>query len=152
MNLDTKQLFRIHFPTEEAEEEEAVHKNEEEVSDDEDEQLSDGSDAEEEGQEGEGEFTRIVVKVELESGRLCETDFTAIVVEALRTVLGTCGPSFQIGHFNEATQKGSVIVATKDRHLVWAALGIYGRTSGNRKIAFHFNQLTYPEREGPLYL
>ncbi|CAJ0932980.1 unnamed protein product, partial [Mesorhabditis belari] len=97
-------------------------------------------------------FSVLVLKVELLTETLgSEKEFSLIIGEALRTVLGNCGPSFEIIDFNDHTQKGKVIVERKDLNTVWAALSIYGKTTAGRKIAFHINEITANAHKEPLY-
>ncbi|VDK17546.1 unnamed protein product [Anisakis simplex] len=69
---------------------------------------------------------------------LSTNEFTTIVDEAIRRVLGQAAPNYQLGPFDETTRKGSVVVAASDSHLVWAALSVYGRHFGT-PVALHLN-------------
>uniref|UniRef100_A0A0K0CTM1 Ribonuclease P n=1 Tax=Angiostrongylus cantonensis TaxID=6313 RepID=A0A0K0CTM1_ANGCA len=64
------------------------------------------------------------------------TDFQLYVAQAIKRVLGTCGPQVQVDDFDETSRKGSVIVTGEDAQLVWASLTISGQYQ-NRTIATH---------------
>ncbi|KAJ1370289.1 hypothetical protein KIN20_031984 [Parelaphostrongylus tenuis] len=88
------------------------------------------------------EYVRLTVKIELTDTRpFTSTDFELYVAQAIKRVLGTCGPPVQIGDFDETSRKGSVIMAGEDAQLVWASLTISGQYQ-NRTVATHFFSLT----------
>ncbi|RCN39912.1 hypothetical protein ANCCAN_14132 [Ancylostoma caninum] len=86
----------------------------------------------------EAEFVRLTVRIELlDTNPFTEGDFGLFVMQAVKRVLGVCGPHVQIDWYDEVTQKGSIIVNGGDAQVVWAALTITGQYRG-RIIATHF--------------
>uniref|UniRef100_A0A0N4U6T9 Ribonuclease P n=1 Tax=Dracunculus medinensis TaxID=318479 RepID=A0A0N4U6T9_DRAME len=63
-----------------------------------------------------------------------------LISEALRVVLGQAAPNYTLGQFDPSTLKGSIIVAEKDLHLIWAAISIYGQHFGY-SVALHINSV-----------
>ncbi|KHJ81325.1 hypothetical protein OESDEN_18989 [Oesophagostomum dentatum] len=83
-------------------------------------------------------YVRLTVKIELSDTRAFTlSDFELFVSQAVKRVLGSCGPEVQIGGYDESTHKGSIIASGEDAQLVWAALTISGQHQG-RAIAAHF--------------
>ncbi|VDM56200.1 unnamed protein product [Angiostrongylus costaricensis] len=62
------------------------------------------------------------------------TDFQLYVAQAIKRVLGTCGPQVQVDDFDETTRKGSVIVPGEDAQLVWASLTISGQNDESKAL------------------
>ncbi|VDN01971.1 unnamed protein product [Thelazia callipaeda] len=82
---------------------------------------------------------RLTLKVEFETA-LTDTfttdSFVNLVDEAISVILGKAAPCYSFGPFDEISHKGSVVVETRDIHLIWAALSIYGRFF-DKPVALH---------------
>uniref|UniRef100_A0A1I7WNY1 Ribonuclease P n=1 Tax=Heterorhabditis bacteriophora TaxID=37862 RepID=A0A1I7WNY1_HETBA len=85
----------------------------------------------------EADLVRLTVKLELEDSLPFEqSDFKLLVAEAVKKILGTCGPHVEVADFDEGSRKGSVIVSGEEVQLMWAALSLYG-THFKRRVAVH---------------
>jgi hypothetical protein len=54
--------------------------------------------------------------------------------------LGESAPLYQILSYDVSTKRGSLLSKSRDLHLIWAALTIYG-VHFEQKIALHFYNL-----------
>ena len=74
--------------------------------------------------------------------RLSDKECEVVIDEAIRRILGLAAPTYSFNSFDQDSQKCSLIVDTRDLHLIWAALSVYGSHYG-LPVAFHLNSVGF---------